>query len=150
MPPKKKEEKKEEEEARPVEESGTYVFEDGARYSGQVVRKDGQLRRHGIGTHSDAALTYAGSWKDDAMHGEGTLTFASGASYTGSLVEGKMDGKGVYKWADSSFYDGQWRFNRMHGEGTYGDVHGEVWHGRFYNGTGPGLRHPSAAAPPAP
>jgi len=28
----------------------------------------------------------------------------------------------------------------MHGEGTYADSNGTVWSGRFYNGTGPGLR----------
>lgn len=140
MPPKKRDEKKEEEEQKPVEDNGTYVFDDNSRYAGQVLRKE-SLKRNGTGVQTDPAtgMSYNGAWKDDMMHGEGILTFPSGATYSGSFYMNKFDGKGLYKWTDGSWYDGPWRNNRMHGEGTYCDAKGEVWHGRFYNGTGPGL-----------
>ena len=139
MPPKKRDEKKEEEEAKPQEDSGTFVFEDGAKYTGQVIRREGAVRRHGRGTYVDEVMSYDGEWKEDSMCGEAVVTFHSGAKYTGAVLDNRFEGRGVYKWPDGSFYDGQWRYNRMHGEGTYCDSDGQMWHGRFYSGTGPGL-----------
>ena len=142
MPPKKKDDKKEEEEAKPQEDTGTFIFDDGAKYAGQFIRKDGGaiVKRHGTGVFQDTFMTFDGQWKDDAIHGDGVLKFASGATYTGSFYEGKFDGQGTYEWPDGSRYEGQWRFNRMHGEGQYADVTGHLYAGRFYNGTGPGLK----------
>ena len=148
MPPKKKEvEKKDEEEARPVEDTGVFVFNAQSRYSGQFVRREGVVRRHGKGDFTDGFLSYSGDWADDKMHGAGRLHFASGAAYDGTLHEGTFDGRGKYAWADGSWYDGQWRSNRMHGDGIYSDPEGRQWEGRFYNGTGPGLKR-QAVPPP--
>ena len=136
-----------EEEEKPVEENGVYIFEahENATYDGQVQRKptDNIVRRHGQGTYTDAKhFTYTGDWKDDIPHSDScVIKFASGATYEGCVVEGKFDGRGRYIWPDGKTqYVGQWRANRMHGEGTYTDSNGTVWSGRFYNGTGPGLR----------
>jgi hypothetical protein len=141
MPPKKRDPKNREpaEEEAPIEERGDYVFEGGATYSGQVQRRDGVMRRHGQGTFADGKFSYNGAWREDAMHGEGTIEFASGATYTGAIAEGRFDGYGVYTWPDGTRYEGEWRCNRMHGEGTYYEPDGHAWSGRFYNGTGPGL-----------
>ena len=129
----------------PTEDTGTFVFDNNARYCGQFVRREGGLvRRHGGGNYSDGFFTYDGQWKEDVMHGEASVTFASGASYIGTVVDGKFDGRGTYKWPDGSLYVGQWRFNRVHGEGVYTDAEGVCWKGRFYNGTGPGLQHKAA------
>jgi hypothetical protein len=148
MAPKKKDDKpKEDPDAQvlPVEDTGTFVFENNARYCGQFVRREGGVvRRHGQGTYSDGFFTYDGQWKDDTMNGDAQVTFASGATYVGGVIDGRFDGRGVYKWPDSSSYDGQWRFNRPHGEGTFTDSDGQLWKGRFYNGTGPGLQHRAA------
>jgi len=137
-----------EEEEKPVEENGVYIFEahDNATYDGQVLRKptDNILRRHGRGTYTDKHFSYTGDWKDDAPNGENAvMKFSSGATYEGTVIDGKFEGKGTYTWPDrKTVYCGQWRANRMHGEGTYTDSNGVVWTGRFYNGTGPGLRQP--------
>jgi hypothetical protein len=137
-----------EEEEKPVEENGIYIFEahENATYDGQVQRKqtDNIIRRHGRGTYTDKHFSFTGDWKDDTPNGENcVIKFASGASYEGTVIEGKFEGKGTYTWPDrKTVYNGQWRANRMHGEGTYTDSNGVVWTGRFYNGTGPGLRQP--------
>lgn len=169
MAPKKKDEKKPaaaavEEEEQPIEENGTYVFaaDDGAggaltsnppRYTGQVARRpQGEggpvtIRREGWGTYADEFITYEGNWKDDAMHGEGTLTFnMTGSKYKGSFIDNQFDGRGVFTWTNGCRYEGQWRANKMHGEGSFTDVAGQVWNGKFYNGTGPGLRNNTIAA----
>jgi hypothetical protein len=48
-------------------------------------------------------------------------------------------GQGQYRWPDGSVYVGQWAENKMHGDGKYTDSAGREWHGKFYNGSGPGL-----------
>lgn len=142
-----------EEEEKPAEEAGVYIFEahENATYDGQVQRNkltDNVIRRHGRGTYTDKGhFTYAGDWKDDVPQGDNcVIKFASGATYEGSVIEGKFDGRGTYTWPDGrTQYSGQWRANRMHGEGVYKDANGMVWSGRFYNGTGPGLRQQQLA-----
>lgn len=142
MPPKKGKDEKvvKDEEVKPVEDTGVFVFPDRARYSGQFVHRDGVVKRNGNGSFVDGFLSYEGSWKDDMMHGAGTLKFSSGAKYSGTFHENRFDGSGKYQWPDGSWYDGQWRYDRMHGDGVYCDSEGRQWEGRFYNGTGPGLR----------
>lgn len=142
MAPKKKDEKKEEVIQEVADDSGSFVFPDHhGKYTGQFQRREGgALVRHGRGSFSDDHMTYDGFWKDDLIHGDGVLSFADGSSYSGTFVDGQFDGHGTFRWGDGSHYDGQWRNNRMHGEGQYTDRNGVLWTGKFYNGTGPGLR----------
>lgn len=146
MAPKKaKDDKKDEAPQEVQEDSGTFMFgEHNAKYSGQLIRRDGILYRNGVGTFASDSLSYEGGWKDDMMHGEGVLTFHSdGSTYSGGFVDGQFDGSGTFTWPSGAVYEGQWRMNRMHGEGQYTDTDGVVWSGKFYNGTGPGLRRAS-------
>ena len=96
-------------------------------------------KRKGYGVYKEGNNKYEGYWDDDKMSGEGTMFFASGAVYTGTWLDNCFDGKGKYSWTDSSFYEGMWRSNKMHGEGMYQDSTGKRWHGKFYNGMGPGI-----------
>jgi len=38
--------------------------------------------RQGKGTFTEGKVFYQGTWKEDRMEGEGTITFADGCSYT--------------------------------------------------------------------
>ena len=145
MGPKKKDEKREDDEM--VEESGSFVFEEvQGTYQGAIQRKGAEVKRNGSGAYQDTNVAYEGGWKDDQLHGTGKLRFlASNSAYDGGFYEGKFDGTGTFKWATGAVYVGQWRANRMHGDGVYTDCDGTVWHGKFYNGTGPGLRPKWAA-----
>mmetsp|Transcript_11635 Transcript_11635/g.35978 ORF Transcript_11635/g.35978 Transcript_11635/m.35978 type:complete len:170 (-) Transcript_11635:1556-2065(-) len=95
--------------------------------------------RHGKGTLTTGEYSYTGDFERDVIHGEGTFTFASGASYNGSWTNGVYDGAGTYTWSDGTRYEGAWSKGKMHGEGTYTDKAGHQWTGTYYNGMGPGL-----------
>ena len=142
MPPKKNQPTEPEE---PEEGSGSYVFEDGAKYTGQwtmITVAEGQdkvMQRHGKGKMMEHGNLYDGEWVQDAMEGQGCFTFKDTSNYTGTWLRNRYEGRGAFKWPDGSAYDGQWRAGLMHGEGKYTDLNGKLWHGKFYNGTGPGL-----------
>lgn len=91
------------------------------------------------GTLTTGEYSYTGDFERDVIHGEGTFTFASGASYKGSWTNGVYDGAGTYTWSDGTRYEGAWSKGKMHGEGTYTDKAGHQWTGTYYNGMGPGL-----------
>jgi|UniRef100_A0A7S4GJK2 hypothetical protein len=138
---KKKKEEEPEAPEEPLEGCGAFVFDDGSRYEGNWIKEGTPLitKRKGYGVYKEGNNKYEGYWDDDKMSGEGTMFFASGAVYTGTWLDNCFDGKGKYSWTDSSFYEGMWRSNKMHGEGMYQDSTGKRWHGKFYNGMGPGI-----------
>jgi hypothetical protein len=143
MPPKKRDDKKNEGEDDVKGEIGVYHFSDGSKYDGQYSKRTTSdpvnpviIKRHGFGVYVDNGTVYDGQWQDDAMHGEGSITFDTGASYTGSFLNNQFIGSGVYRWPNGSSYEGYWRSNQMHGEGTYVDASGRRWTGKFYNNAG--------------
>lgn len=78
---------------------------------------------------------FDGEFRDDAMSGTGTFTFASGACYNGDFKQNKFEGKGVYQWPSGESYDGEFLESCMHGKGTYKDGCGRQWSGmvkKFY------------------
>lgn len=95
--------------------------------------------RHGKGRYEEGAYSYEGAWEEDRMHGQGKMTFASGAVYEGAFVNDKFHGQGTYTWPDGRVYVGAFFENKFHGDGQFTDVQKHVWTGQFFNGTGPGL-----------
>jgi hypothetical protein len=73
---------------------------------------EGKKMRHGKGTFKDGKDQYNGEWKNDAMDGQGTYDFGTGAQYEGEWMENTMNGEGKYCWADKASYTGQWRQNK--------------------------------------
>mmetsp|Transcript_70155 Transcript_70155/g.196345 ORF Transcript_70155/g.196345 Transcript_70155/m.196345 type:complete len:139 (+) Transcript_70155:44-460(+) len=118
----------------PLVHTGSFVFIDGSKYDGQFIEEEGKKSRHGNGTFVDGPETYAGSWVNDAMEGEGTFNFASGATYVGCFANSQFDGEGKYTWADGASYQGGWKQNKMHGKGLYIDTEFVRWKGDFHNG----------------
>jgi hypothetical protein len=49
-----------------------------------------------------------GEYKDDAIHGHGTYTFANGDVYTGQNKDDLRHGYGTMTYADGSIKDGKW------------------------------------------
>lgn len=56
-----------------------------------------------------------------------------GVYYDGEILEGRIEGKGIMIWADSSSYSGMWRTNMRHGKGTMKWKNGNMYMGKFKN-----------------
>lgn len=61
-------------------------------------------QRAPAGTFTCGGYSYTGDWVDDAMHGQGKFTFASGASYQGCFEHNKFSGQGTYTFPDGKQY----------------------------------------------
>lgn len=75
---------------------------------------------------------YDGEWSGDGKrHGQGTLTFASGAKYRGEFVNGFFQGCGVLVFPDGGKYEGQFELGKYQGLGVFSNEGGmkfEVGH----------------------
>lgn len=66
------------------------------------------------------------------------MTYSSDSSsgvverFEGEWFEGKMQGKGVYYYADGSVYDGAWVTGKMQGKGAFIYPNGNKYDGDFF------------------
>jgi hypothetical protein len=89
--------------------TGTYVFENGAKY--------------------------IGSWSNGKYNGQGTYFYASGDKYIGEFNENMRDGQGTYTFAiDNRKYIGGWKNDKFDGEGTMYYSNGTTKGGNWKNG----------------
>ena len=70
---------------------GTYTFNDGAIYSGEL--------------------------KSGKPNGKGKTTFPTGDIYEGEYVKGKRQGSGTYIFTAGEKYEGEWFQDQQHGHG---------------------------------
>ena len=50
-------------------------------------------------------------------NGQGTYTYADGATYSGEFKDGKFNGQGTYTYANGDTYTGEWKDGKQHGQG---------------------------------
>lgn len=63
------------------------------------------------------------------------FTFPSGATYEGSFKDGKIEGYGVYTYAQTGdVYAGEWKADLKHGHGSYKFANGDRYVGQWYMG----------------
>jgi hypothetical protein len=59
------------------------------------------------------------STQNNALTGNGTITYPNGDTYTGSIVKGNKEGTGRYTWKSGAVYFGDWKNDKMNGSGIY-------------------------------
>jgi hypothetical protein len=80
-----------------------------------------------FGIYADAdGNQYVGEFRDDKMHGQGSVTLSSGNKYVGEFRDDKMHGQGVYTYANGTQYVGEFKDNNFHGQGTMYAADGTV------------------------
>lgn len=110
--------------------------EDPSLYVGDVIqkKKKGQIVyvKSGQGKQIwNDDSTYLGSFKDDEIHGNGTITYPNGSIYTGQWNRGVRHGCGKLISVDGSCYEGEWKYDEQDGKGTLHYDNGDYYVGDF-------------------
>jgi len=125
---------------------GKFEFQNKIIYLGMYKqRPDGIKQRHGKGIllHPIISInsliktkveSYEGDWVDDKMEGFGIYTYANGDIYEGEFKDNKHHGYGKYFFSDGSYYIGEWSNHKFHGSGRYNDINNVKWDGEFRSG----------------
>lgn len=71
---------------------------------------------------------YVGEWKDNKRHGQGTVTYESGAKFVGKWKSDEYT-YGTYTWANGNTHVGSWKDGKRNGQGIYTLTNGVVQEG---------------------
>lgn len=114
---------------------GKFIYEnESAVYEGQWGLDKGQ----GKGRFQDGVSEYLGQWNEGHKHGYGEERwFADNTVYRGLFRNGKKHGQGKYSWGDGSSYEGQFLEDEISGKGCFRDGEGE-YTGQFVDSSNHG------------
>lgn len=74
---------------------------------------------------------YTGGYVNGKLNGYGIYTWADGSVYAGNFIDNQRTGLGKTQWPGGSFYEGEYLGGDFHGKGTYTWANGEQYVGDF-------------------
>jgi hypothetical protein len=110
---------------------GVFLFESGAKYSGEF--QNGVLQGQGILTFTNGDK-YLGNFVNQYREGQGKFLFANGDEYVGKLKKNKFSGEGTIKYANGNTYTGNWEDSKPNGLGELRFTDGTRYEGMMKNG----------------
>jgi len=88
--------------------------------------------KSGQGIETTKVYLYIGSFENDMKHGKGKINFnLQEETYEGDFFEGKITGKGTFKWKNKDSYIGDVVDKKMHGRGIYLWEDGSEYEGEY-------------------
>lgn len=110
-------------------------------YNGNFVKdmKHGKGKIHFIIQDEE----YEGEFYEGKLTGKGIFKWKNKDSYIGDVVNRKMHGIGKYIWQDGSEYEGEYVDNIKEGKGKFKWNNGNIYEGKFSKGVphGEGILH---------
>jgi hypothetical protein len=89
---------------------GTYTWADGRKYIGEF--KDNELHGKGSLSFSNEDV-YIGEWRNNLRNGHFNVYYENGNTYTGQLKDNCFHGLGVYTFASGKVKKGRWKDCRL-------------------------------------
>ena len=78
---------------------------------------------------------YTGDFVNDKWEGQGQLeNYETGDIYEGQFENGKINGKGIFKWKNGEIYEGDFVSGIKHGKGIHKFPEGSEYEGEYNNG----------------
>ena len=109
----------------------TLISGSGKRYVGKISEGD-ENKGKGRFTCEEHGLIYDGEFQLDSFHGNGTMTWSSGANagdkFVGEYKGSFRNGCGVYTWSSGWKYVGEFKNDKLHGQGTQFKPNGTIFH----------------------
>ena len=82
----------------------------------------------------DINVGYLGDYLNGKMHGKGSYKFADGTMYTGYFKNDQIHGNGRMKYINGDSYIGEFVNGKINGQGTYSFSSGDKYEGTFKDG----------------
>lgn len=91
--------------------------------------------KHGIGKiiFSTTSNSYEGEFNEGRIEGKGTFKWSNGDEYIGTFENGILHGRGIYKWKNGDVYDGSYINGMRSGKGKLTNSNGKIYEGGFEN-----------------
>ena len=77
---------------------------------------------------------YIGDFKNNKLHGQGTLTLTNGAVYVGAFKNDTLSGQGTFTYPNGTVHVGEYRQNKPNGQGILYYNNGDKFVGVFRKG----------------
>ena len=111
---------------------GEEICEDKYKYTGDFVNDkwegQGQLENYETGD------IYEGQFENGKINGKGIFKWKNGEIYEGDFVNGIKHGKGIHKFPEGSEYEGEYNNGIREGKAKYTWADGRIFKGYFKNG----------------
>ena len=95
------------------------------------------INRYSTTSYTDL-IKSSGTFKDNIMHGQGTLHYEDTSRYSGNFVQGIPNGQGKMNFANGDFYQGNFKDGIPSGKGVLSSRDGSKYSGEFKKGVANG------------
>ncbi|EGR28566.1 radial spoke head protein, putative [Ichthyophthirius multifiliis] len=120
---------------------GTFLYDNGSKFEGKWENNEFKQGNYHLKIENEEYFLNSGFWINKIKKGiEQRYFFQEKGLYKGEFLNGKMNGFGIFKYANGNVYEGQWKDNLFQGDGIFYFKpqdqfrKGDVYNGQFQKG----------------